>query len=216
MTRASLPLLPLLLLAACSGTRTLSDPTILLRTSEGVELGATTEYGVVFLGRTAQAGELEIIAWFGDGPSVESSAIEPIGDGLFTAETEIRLPDVPLDFREPRPGEEVVIVGRTEGGRWERTVRVLSDPRVDGVLLEVPPELRDRPDQVGANVFRVIDEDEDRARLVGLVSGKLVLDTAEGRREYLTMVGPRQLWRLAAHRKDRSRQRRWVYREDVL
>lgn len=208
-------LIAALLAAACAGTRTQADPTLLIRTTEGIELGASTDYGVLFLGRTARSGEIEVVAWFGDGPSVEASVIEPIGEGLFTAETEIRLPAVRLGFREPRPGDELLLVGRTERGRWELPARVVHDPRVEGILLEVPTGLPDRADQIGANLLAFTGR---RAipHLVGLVSGKLVLEGEGGRREYLTVVGPRDLWRLATHRRDHLRPKRWVYREDIL
>jgi len=77
------------LATSCVGSRTLTDPTLEIRTPHGSELGVSTDYGVIFLGRTAQSGSVEITAWFGDGPSIESSVIEPIGGGLYTAETEI-------------------------------------------------------------------------------------------------------------------------------
>jgi hypothetical protein len=44
-----------------------------------------------------------------------------------------------------------------------------------------------------------------------------VLRSADGgEREYLTAVGPDQLWRLVARRQDLLNRRRWFYREDIL
>jgi hypothetical protein len=204
------------LAGACRGTRTLTDPTLEIRTSGGSELGVATDYGVLFLGRTARSGEVRVVAWFGDGPSVEASVIEPLGGGLYTAETEIRLPTIPMSFRTPEPGERLYVVGRAEGELWEAPVRVLSDPRVEGLLLSIPAPLQDASDQVGAGVF--VEEYEDGPRrLVALVSGKLALRDADGsQREYLTAVGPDDLWRLVARRQDLLNRRRWFYREDIL
>ena len=70
-----------LLGSSCSGTRNLVDPVVQIHTPGGNELGVTTDYGIVFLGRTASAGDIEITAWFGDGPSIEPSSVEPIGGG---------------------------------------------------------------------------------------------------------------------------------------
>jgi len=205
-----------LLLTGCRGTRTLTDPTLQIRTRGGAELGVATDFGVLFLGRTARSGEVEIVAWFGDGPSTESSVIEPLGDGLYTAETQIRLPSIPMSFTTPRPGDELVIVGRQGGELWEERVRAVSDPSVEGLLLSVPQRLRDAPDQVGAGVF-VEQYEHGPRRLVALVSGRLVLRSANGgEREYLTAVGPDQLWRLVARRQDLLNRRRWFYREDIL
>ena len=61
-------LLPLLILAAgCKASRKLYDPTLVLETDGGRELGASTEHGIVFLGRSARSGPVSIVAEFGDG-----------------------------------------------------------------------------------------------------------------------------------------------------
>jgi len=219
--RRALPLpLPVLmlavsLLAACSTTRTLANPTLEVRTPQGVELGVSTEYGVVFLGRTARSGPVDLTAWFGDGPSVEVTVIEPLGGGLYTAETEIRLPTVPMTFRTPVPGQEVTVRGRRGREDWEEIVKVVSDPRVTGILIQIPGQLRDAPDQIGAGVY--VSEGEHEVLFVGLVSGRLRLIDADGRSaDYLTVMGPDEMWRLVTFRREFQRKRNWVYREDIL
>jgi hypothetical protein len=189
------------------------DPVIQIHTPGGSELGVSTDFGLVFLGRTARSGAIEITAWFGDGPSIEPTVIEPVGGGLFTAETEIRLPSVPMTFIQPREGDTLTIVGRTDSGKWEEDVLVLSDPAVYGILLEVPLQIRSRPDQIGAGVFT---EYEGKRRLLGLVSGRLSIERADGASEYLTVLGPEDLWRLVTHRRDRLKRKAWVYRDDVM
>jgi hypothetical protein len=204
-----------LALAGCRGTRTIADPVLEIRSAHGAELGVSTEYGLVFLGRSARSGEVEVTAWFGDGPSLETAVVEPLGGGLYTADTEIKLPSVPLDFRSPKPGEQVVISGRRGIELWEETAIVSGDRRVQGVLLNWHPRLENAPDQVGASVFTY--DAKDRRRLVGLVSGQLELTGVDGRRtRYLTVVGPEELWRLVTYKRDNSRKRRWDYREDIL
>ncbi len=210
-----MPFLLLPLAAGCTGVRTLADPTLVIQTPGGSELGVSTDYGVAFLGRTAQSGSVRITAWFGDGPQTESSAIEPVGSGVYTAEMEIRLPEVPMSFEALRPGNEVLVVGRKGGGLWRRSAQVRTDPRVDGILLPVLREIEGAPDQVGAGVFVLVGGDEDRKRLVGLVSGILTLNDAAGSKRYLTVVGLQDLWRLVAHRRELGRRQRPVYREDV-
>jgi len=208
-------LLPLLL-ASCAGTRTLADPTLLIQTDGGVELGVSTEYGVVFLGRTARSGDVDMTAWFGDGPSIEKSAIEPLGGDLFTAETEIRLPTVPLSFDDPAPGDVLTVVGREGGAVWSQDVRVLSDPRVYGILLEVPEQMRGRSDQIGAGVYSIPGGDLSKMRLVAIASGVITISTSSGDTDYLAAFGPQQLWRLVTHRRDHNRRKPWVYRDDIL
>jgi len=203
-------------LAACQGTRNVMDPILEIRTPGGHELGVSTDYGVLFLGRTARSGEVSVIAWYGDGPSLEISVIEPLGDGLYTAATQIRLPAIPITFRTPRAGEKVFIRGRRGAELWEVEAGVLADPRVEGILLTIPGALENAPDQVGAGIF-VDDPETGQRRLVGLVSGTLELAGGNGvKARYLTAVGPEQIWRLVTRRQDVPQRRRWIYREDVL
>lgn len=209
-------LLAALALCSCVGTRRLAHPTLDIRTEHGRELGVSTDHGIVFLGRTARSGPIDVTAWFGDGPSIEPSVIEPIAPGVCTAETEIRLPSVPLWFDDPRPGDELLLIGRRDGELWERKVTVRSDPRVHGILIDPPPEMRGRPDQIGAGLYVLPEGDREKLSLVGLVSGSVTLRTDQGERELLAVAGPQQLWRLVTHRRDVLRRRPWVYREDVL
>jgi hypothetical protein len=212
--RAVLCVLPLALLAACQGVRTLSDPTLTMHTKGGSELGVSTDYGIVFLGRTAQAGRVEVTVWYGDGPNIEKSVIEPIGHGIYTVELEIRPPTIPMSFVDPLPGSELLIIGRKDGKEWSEYVTVQQDPHVTGIITTVPVGLRDAPDQVGAGVYIVPEGDEHQRRLVGLVSGRMTIEP--GGREYLTVVGPTDLWRLVSHRREPRLKKRWVYREDIL
>lgn len=204
------------LLTACQGVRTLSDPTLTIQTSGGVELGVSTDYGIVFLGRTARSGPALVTAWFGDGPSIEKTVIEPVGNGIFTAETEIRLPEIAMSFEDPKTGASLLVIGRRGAETWSAPVTVAEDPRILGLVTTVPAALRGSTDQVGAGVYVVPDGDVTRRKLVGLVSGRMILSTSVGEQEYLTVVGPTDLWRLVAHRHEPRSTRRWVYREDIL
>jgi len=206
-----------LLLASCAGTRTLADPTLVIRTDSGTELGVSTDYGVIFLGRSASSGMVDMTVWFGDGPSIEKSAIEPLGGALYTAETEIRLPSVPLSFDDPAPGDILTVMGRNASGVWSVDVEVLSDPRAFGLLLEIPEPMRGKLDQVGAGVYSIPEGDLSKMRLVGVAAGIITIISESGEeKEYLAAHGPQQLWRLVTHRRDHNRRKPWVYREDIL
>ena len=202
--------------SACVGSRTLADPTLSIRTPRGSELGVATDHGVVFLGHTANSGRAEVTAWYGDGPSVEPVVIEPVGGGLYTAETEIRLPTITLSFVDPRPGDELTIIGRDENGLWDTTVKVANEPRALGILTSIPKQLRGRDNQTGAGAFVPDPEDSSRRKLVGLVAGIVSFQSATGKREYLAIVGPQDLWRLVTHRHEEPKKHRWVYRDDIL
>lgn len=201
--------------SACVGSRVLADPTLEIRTPKGLELGVATDHGLVFLGHTATAGRAEITAWYGDGPDIEPVVIEPVGGGLYTAETEIRLPAVSISFVDPRPGDELIVVGRHGNETWEATVVVANEPRALGILTSIPKELRGHDDQTGAGAFIPDDDVPAGRRLVGLVAGIVSFQSAAGTREYLAIVGPQDLWRLVTHRHEEEKKRRWIYREDI-
>jgi len=188
--------------------------TLVIQGENGAELGVNTDYGILFLGHFARAGEIRITAWFGDGPSVENTVVEPVGPSIYTAETDIVLPSTVLTFAQPRAGETVYVTGRRRGEAWTTEARVVGDDRVDGILLAPVGELRNATDQVGAGVY--LPYGRDGYRLLGLVSGRLRLIADGVEREYLTVVGPEDIWRLVAHRRNVVRKRRWVYREDIL
>ena len=222
-TGGRLALAALALAGACStpppAPRFAGDPTVLLRTEAGGELGVSTSYGVVFLGRGARSGEVEFEVHFVDGPSFERGIVEPLGDGLYVTRAEIQLPTVPLAFDVPAPGTRVLVRGRwpgatTENALYELELEVAADERVDGLLLDPGSELTEfGAVPMGAGVFV---EEEGQRRLVGLVTGELSLAIGSSTREYLTVAGPDRLGLLVSHGRDNDRLRRRVYRRDVL
>jgi hypothetical protein len=204
-------------LAACQGTRKLADPVLEIRGPELSELGVATDYGLVFLGRSARSGSVEVTAWFGDGPSLELAVVEPLGGGLFTAEPEIRFPRVPMSFVTPAPGTRLVVIGRVGAERWEAEVEVAGDPAIEGLITSIPSQVLDQDGQVGAGLYVLDPLDERTKRLVGLVSGTIEIDDGSGGvRRYLTAVGPDQLWRLITYRREFPHKRKFVYRDDIL
>lgn len=213
----ALALTALFSLGACQGTRTLQDPVLEIQSASGKELGIATDYGVIFLGRTVQAGEVEVTAWYGDGPSIELAVVEPLGSGLFTAEPEIRVPSVPVSFHIPKTGESLVVSGRRGSKRWQESTKIVADPRVQGLLIPLSGAFDDDLDQTGAGVFRVIQEQPQRLELVGLVSGILTVTDESGRAaRFMTVVGADQFWRLVTYKRAMPEKPRWIYREDIL
>lgn len=194
------------------------DPTIEVEGPNGSELGVGTPYGVVFLGRTAQSGEIDVTAWYGDGPSIEAALVESLGGGVYLASTEIRVPAVALDFSALPAGTEVLIRGRRGAQVWTADGEVRVHPDVDGLLISAGSGFVASNDQIGAGVYlRGPDGEEDaKLRLVGLISGGLELEENGTARRYLTCVGAQDLWRVTAWHRDLSHKRRWVYREDIL
>ena len=197
------------------------DPTVWLHTEGGGELGVSTPYGVVFLGRGSRSGEVEFDVWFGDGPGTEIGIIESLGNGLYLTQAEILLPQVPLGHDLPPAGTSVVVRGRDEDGAYEPTGRVAEHERVEGLIVDLG---RPSPEPgAGAGIFV---QTGDGLRLIGLVAGRLEMTDPDPRPvaagdwrrldPVWTAIGPDKLWRLVAHARDSDRPRRAVYREDIL
>ena len=53
-------------ITACKAPILDIDPTVQILADGGGELGVSTDYGIVFLGRSAQSGLVEFLAWFGE------------------------------------------------------------------------------------------------------------------------------------------------------
>jgi hypothetical protein len=208
-----------LLLAGCqirttieSMVRRTVDPVVVVHGPGGDELAVSTDYGILFLGRTAQGGRIEYTAYFGDGPARESGLVESVGGGVYATEAEIQLPSVPLCFEIPPAGTRVLVRGRRAGAPFEIEAELAGDERVSGVLLAPSEELDALTDaDLGAGVFHLVPGKP--IQLLGLVSGRLTL---EGRRSFVTVLGPDDLWRLVVHRRNSDRPRRWIYREDLM
>ncbi|MCP5023223.1 MAG: hypothetical protein GY930_15820 [bacterium] len=216
-SRSLLPVVILTcLLTSCVGSRKGVDPTVRIMGENGTELGVTTHYGVLFLGRYSNAGPVEIEAVFGDGPSIEFSVIEPLGAELYTAETTARLPAVPMTFQALKPGQKVILRGRTAKRSWQRSVKVRTHESVHGILLETCREMNGHPDQIGAGVFLNKTSRPEDLRLIGLVSGRITLQIDGKSKTYLTVKGPESLWRMVTHKRQFPRTRKWVYRDDVM
>src|SRR5206468_12948997 len=118
-----------------SSARHTLDPVVVVHGASADELGVSTDYGVVFLGRTAKSGRIEFSAWFGDGPSREEGLVEALGGGVFAPEGEILLPCVRLCLATPPEGTGVIVRGRRAGKPFETETKLASDPRAAGVLL---------------------------------------------------------------------------------
>ena len=214
-TKTSALAFGLFALAACRTLETTSrftvDPVVVVHGPSGDELAVSTEYGVVFLGRTVQSGRAEFTAFFGDGPAREEGQVESLGGGLYATDCEILLPSAVLCFDPPPEIRDVRVRGRRGGLPFEIEAELATDPRVTGVLLLANDELDDLTEaELGAGVFLV--DPTKPLQLVGLLTGRLEL----GGRRYYTAVGPEDLWRAVTHRRNSDRPRRRVYREDIL
>ncbi|MFN9706388.1 MAG: 6-hydroxymethylpterin diphosphokinase MptE-like protein, partial [Planctomycetota bacterium] len=108
-----------------------SRPVALVETTGGVEYGATTEFGVLTLGRTETSGPCRVHYFLGPTPVIESGTLDPAG-GVFTRATiDLKTQAARANDRPLRPEDELRVMWTPDGQR-ERSVRV-ARARAHGV-----------------------------------------------------------------------------------
>lgn len=179
--RAVLVLPPLLCLQSCawwffSGGPTVdrTRPVALVETTGGVEFGATTEFGLLTLGRTAKEGPCRVHYFLGPTPLVEDGEILSTGSMFWRAQIDLKTQAVRVLDRPPLPDDQLVAMWLPDGFTVQEVpVRLAAGDGVEGDVLQDPG--RELP--AGAAVFA---ETPDGLRFVGLVSARARVPRAGG------------------------------------
>lgn len=197
---------------ACGGPR--PKGIVRVRTPAGEEQGVATPYGILFLGRTAQAGRCDVTVFFGDGPSIEPGTIEAADSEICVALLEVKVPMSEVSFTYPDPSDAILIAIAHDDGPEYFTTEVSTEAGVEGTVLRVPRGFPVDPTVVGAGVYRFED---GRYRLIGLVNGVARYRGLDGQyHEVLTFLGPRNLTVAVLKDKDRGRPKDPPLRSDIL
>jgi len=180
-------------------------PVVRIETRGGTELGVGTDAGILFLGRTAQAGPCRIHYWLGPTPLVEDGVVEPYGGVFFKATMDLHHQQVPFLDRE-LAADEPLLALLTDGRSFEEVpLERARGPVVDGDVVAWPG--RDLP--AGTGVFV---RDERGLHVVGMIAGRLEL----GDERYLVHTGI-SAWREALlTAKPRRPERHVVHRPDDI
>lgn len=160
-----------------------SRPVVMIETREGVEFGAATSVGVLFLGRTAKEGPCRVHHFLGEQLVVDDGRIDAFGGVYQRATIDRKHQGAPLWTKPLEPGEFLVaqrIVGMTAE---QVEVRVANDPAVEGDALVAPGI----PLPLGSPLFK---EADGRLHFVGLISAVAELEEQDaGRRAFLLFAG---------------------------
>ncbi|MFK7739620.1 MAG: hypothetical protein AB8H80_04790 [Planctomycetota bacterium] len=114
-------------------------PVALLETTGGVELAATTEFGVLSLGRTATDGPCRIHYFLGPTPLIETGKIQPTGSMFAEAVLDLKTQAARILDRQPDEYDEFYVMW-TPNGTTVETVSVerVSGEGLNGDLLQDP------------------------------------------------------------------------------
>ncbi len=179
-----------LLLSSCSGwlfsgydTIDRTKPVALVETTGGVEFGATTEFGILTLGRTAQDGPCRVHYFLGPTPMIEDGVLRPSSAGFCRADIDLKTQSVRVLDRNVTRDDEILAMWTPDGTNL-MTVDV-GLAAVSGVQGDV---LRDPGCELpaGAALFVV---DDGNMLFVGLVSGRARLQGTSNPGDYYVFSG---------------------------
>lgn len=161
-----------------------SRPVALVETTGGVEFGATTEFGVLTLGRTATTGPCRVHYFLGPTPVIESGTLAAAG-GVFTrAAIDLKTQAARANDRPLRPEDELVVMWTPDGQR-ERSVRVALAVAegVRGDVLAAP----DEPLPTGATVLRRAED--GKLHFAGLIAARATVEGGARDGTYYVFAG---------------------------
>ena len=158
-------------------------PVVRIETRGGVEYGAATELGVLFLGRSAKRGPCRVHYFLGEQLLVDDGEIEAFGGVFWRAELGRRHSAARLWTSPVGPGDELIAIVIDGGRAVDVPVRVAQLEGVHGDVLGVPP----RALPAGTPLFVAKD---DQMCFVGLVSAEASVSVpGQLERRYVLFAG---------------------------
>ncbi|HZN40655.1 MAG TPA: hypothetical protein VFD82_17760 [Planctomycetota bacterium] len=155
-------------------------PVALVETTGGIELGATTEFGVLTLGRSAASGPCRVHYFLGPTPLVEDGELKATGSLFTRAEIDLKTQALRALDRGPAPERELLVMWTPDGvSTRSYAVQLAREPGVEGdVLVDPGVEL-----PAGATVMQRNTEHE--LQFAGLIAGKVTLGSGAARSYYV-------------------------------
>lgn len=196
-TRSSLMLALLLPLTACSAWffgserpfagKSIFDrsrPVALLETTGGVEFGATTELGVLSLGRTATEGPCRVHYFLGDTPLIESGELHATSSVFTEAEIDLKTQLVRVLDRSPKADDALMVMWTPDGQSTERvSVALAAGEGLSGDLL------RDPGYELPAGATLLCRGPRGEAMFAGLVAGRMTVHDGPTAGRYYVVAG---------------------------
>ena len=157
-------------------------PVALVETTNGAELGACTELGVLTLGRAATTGPCRVHYFLGPTPMTEDGTLAPASPVFCRADIDLATQHLRILERPLQPADTLVAMYTRDGQDVEEIpVQLCRDPGFEGDVLQAGREL-----PPGATV---LIQQKDGFRFCGLVSARAELQGASGTRTVWLFVG---------------------------
>lgn len=162
-------------------------PVVRIETRGGVEFGAATDHGILFLARTAQDGPCRVHYFLGDQVFVEDGVIENVGGVIYRASIDLDHQQAHLLGRDVTADDRLIALSMDGASVRESSLRLSTSPGVGGDVLDWPG----RRLPVGTPLF--VRED-GALLLAGLVAAEAKLADRDGDdRRFVVFAGADRL-----------------------
>jgi len=160
-----------------------SQPVALVETTGGIECGATTEFGVLTLGRSATNGPCRVRYLLGPTPMVETGELRAVGGVFYRAEIDLKTQHLRALDRAPHGEDRLRVMWTMDGWHTESvSVRLASTTTAGAIRGDV---LADPGVALPAGATVLCEKDDDDGWLfAGMIAGAAV-DEATGERFYV-------------------------------
>lgn len=185
-------------------------PIALVETTGGIEFGATTEFGVLTLGRSAAAGPCRVHYFLGPTPMVEDGRLEATGSAFTLARIDLETQHLRVLDR-PLTADDDLVAMWTPDGTEARAVRVslAREEGVDGDVLHDPGEALPQ----GAAVLLRTPQG---LRFCGLIAARATVAGSGRERTYYPFAGIDRLREMLAVPQTFPRNEKVRYRPDDI
>jgi hypothetical protein len=159
-------------------------PVALVETTGGIEFGATTEFGILTLGRTATEGPCRVHYFLGPTPVIETGELVATNSAFTEAQIDLKTQAGRLLDRDPTPDDYLFVMWTPDGERVESVaVALATGDGLGGSLLRDPGvEL-----PAGAGLFA--SAPDGRPLFAGLVAGRATVEGGSNAGRYYVVAG---------------------------
>ena len=200
MRKTAVLLSSLLLLPSCSvwffsGAPKVdrSRPVALLETTGGVELAATTEFGILSLGRTATSGPCRVHYFVGPTPLIERGELHPTGSMFVEAEIDLKT-QLARALTRSTTAEDHLTVMWTPDGRYVESTSVELAAR-EGLAGDM---LIDPGVALPAGATLLCRGPRGESMFAGLIAGRATIHDGPNKGSYYVVAGVDRIRELLA------------------
>lgn len=162
-------------------------PVVRIETRDGVEYGAATTEGILFLNQRGSSGPCRVHYFLGDRLMIESGEIVPFAGVYYLAEIDLKHQWAPVLTRDLRANDDLYVILMTRGDVEHLPVELATNKGVQGDALAWPG--RELP--AGAGIW--VKQDDETYVFAGLVSALAEVKSGSRVDKYYLFTGPARL-----------------------